>query len=79
MAFQGTHDVQKHGSKAWRQRLLVSPFQKVKAGTLLLINAKTLKAGENTYKAKNNIHAKIDGRVQISQGKIFIQPLANLH
>ena len=79
MAYQGTHDVQKHGSKAWRQRLLVSPFQKVKAGTLLLINAKTLKAGENTYKAKNNIHAKIDGRVNINQGKIFIQPLVESH
>jgi len=77
MAYQGTHDVQKHGSKAWRQRLLVSPFQKVKAGSLLLKNAKTLKAGKNTYKAKNNIHAETDGIVHIQRGIIYIQPLSH--
>lgn len=76
MAYQGTHDVQKHGSKAWRQRLLVSPLQKVKAGTLLIKNVKTLKAGENTYKAKNNVHARIDGVVEIKRGVIYIRPLS---
>jgi len=75
MAYQGTHDVQKHGSKAWRQRLLVSPLQKVKAGTLLLINAKTLKPGQNTYRAKSNIHASIDGIVEIKNGKISVKTL----
>lgn len=77
MAYQGTHDVQKHGSKAWRQRMLVSPLQRVKAGTLLLINAKTLKSGENTYKAKNNIHASIDGIVQITKGIISVKSFSS--
>ncbi|MCM8799802.1 MAG: hypothetical protein NC900_03630 [Candidatus Omnitrophica bacterium] len=74
MAYQGTHDVQKHGSRAWRQRLKVSCFQKVKSGTLLVINAKTLKPGLNTYSAKNNIHASVDGRVNIKNGIISIIP-----
>jgi len=35
MAFKGTHNVQKHGSKVWHQRLRVAPGQKVAAGALL--------------------------------------------
>jgi len=78
MAYQGTHDVQKRGSKAWRQRLKVTPLQKVKAGTILLMNARTVKPGQNTYKAKNNIHAGIDGVVKIKQGIISVMPIDSL-
>ena len=74
MAFKGTHDVQKHGSRAWRQRLKVSPKQRVNAGTLLVVNTKTIKSGENTYTGNNNIHAKIEGIVEISNKKISIRP-----
>lgn len=77
MAYQGTHDVQKHGSRAWRQRLKVSCFQKVRGGSLLVINAKTLKPGLNTYRAKANIHASVDGRVQIKNGIISVIPLSS--
>lgn len=76
MAFKGTHNVQKHGSKAWRQRLKVGSKQRVVAGTLLVINTKTLKPGENTYLGSNNIHAKIDGIVEIKNKKINIKPVS---
>jgi len=74
MAFKGTHNVQQHGSRVWHQRLRVSPKQRVVAGTLLVINAKSIKSGENTYIGNNNIHAKIDGTVEIKNKKISIQP-----
>ena len=74
MAFKGTHNVQKHGSRAWRQRLSVGSNQRVAAGSLLVINYKTLKPGENTYIGSNNIHAKIDGIIEIKNKKISIKP-----
>ena len=74
MAFKGTHNVKSCGSKIWKQRLRVSPKQKVVAGTLLVINTKTLGPGENTYLGSNNIHAKIDGTVEIENKKISIKP-----
>lgn len=78
MAFKGTHDVKSHGSKAWRQRLKVSPDQSVFSGTLLVINTKSLKPGENTFRRKHNIHAKVDGIVEIKNKNISIRPKANL-
>ncbi len=74
MAFKGTHNVQKHGSRAWQQRLKVGSNQRVAAGALLVINAKTLKSGENTYIGNNNIHAEINGTVEIKNKKISIKP-----
>jgi exosome complex RNA-binding protein Rrp4 len=74
MAFKGTHDVQKHGSKVWHQRLRVTPKQRVKAGALLVMNTKNLECGENTYIGNNNIHAKIAGAVEIKNKKISIKP-----
>ena len=74
MAFKGTHNVASHGSRAWQQRLRVGHKQKVAAGALLVMNAKTLKSGENTYLGNNNIHAKIDGTVEIKNKKISIKP-----
>ncbi len=74
MAFKGTHNVQKHGSKVWRQGVRVSPNQKVSNGTLLVANNQTLKSGENTYQAKRNIHAQIDGTVEIKNHLISIKP-----
>ena len=73
MAFKGTHNVQSRGSKAWQQKLRVSPKQRVTGGTLLVINTKTIKADENTYLANNNIHAKIDGIVEIANKKIRVK------
>ncbi len=73
MAFKGSHHVQKRGSKVWRQKLKLSPGQRVNAGALLVINTKTLKAGENTYRSKSNIHAKIDGIVEIKNKYISIK------
>jgi len=73
MAFKGTHNVKSQGSRAWQQRLRVSPNQKVFAGTLLVMNAKTMKPGENTYQRKNIIHAKTDGVVEIKSKKISIR------
>ena len=75
MAFKGTHDVKSRGSRVWRQRLNVSVFQKVRSGTILVANSKTLKPGENTYKRKHNIHAKVDGIVEIKNRFIGIKPL----
>jgi len=75
MAFKGTHNVQRRGSKVWHQRLRVSPKQKVVAGTLLVGNTKSLKPGENTYLGNNNIHARINGTVEINNKKISISPL----
>lgn len=76
MAFKGTHDVQSRGSRVWRQRLKVSPRQKVSSGSLLVLNTRSLKAGENTYQCKHNIHAKIDGMIEITNGIISIKPAA---
>ena len=73
MAFKGTHNVQKHGSRVWRQRLRVGPNQRVVAGTLLVVNTKSLKSGKNTYMGNNNIHAKIDGIIEIKNKKISIK------
>jgi exosome complex RNA-binding protein Rrp4 len=74
MAFKGTHNVQRHGSKVWHQRLRVSPSQRVAAGTLLVANTKSIKCGQNTYIGNNNIHAKIGGLVEIKDKKISIKP-----
>ena len=74
MAFKGTHNVVSCGSKIWRQRLRVSPKQRVASGTLLVINTKTLKPGDNTYLGGSNIHAKIDGIVEIKDKKISLKP-----
>lgn len=74
MAFKGTHNVKSRGSRVWRQRLKVSPSQRVLSGTLLVINAKGLRPGENTYRSKGNIHAKIGGTVGIKNKKISIKP-----
>jgi exosome complex RNA-binding protein Rrp4 len=74
MAFKGTHNVQSHGSRAWQQRLRVSPNQRVVAGSLLVANSKSLKSGENTYLRKHNIHAKINGVIEIKDKKINIKP-----
>ena len=74
MAFKGTHNVQSRGSKVWQQSLRVGPKQKVTAGTLLVMNAKSLKPGANTYLGNNTIHAKISGSVEIHNKKISIKP-----
>ena len=76
MAFKGTHNVQKHGSRAWQQRLRVGSKQRVSSGTLLIANAKSLKSGENTYQRDHNIHAGIDGVVEIENKYISIKPEA---
>ncbi|MBU0549728.1 MAG: 50S ribosomal protein L27 [Candidatus Omnitrophica bacterium] len=76
MAFKGTHNVASHGSRAWRQRIKTSPKQKVNAGAILVLNTKSLKCGENTYLGSNNIHAKIDGIVEIKNKKINVKPLS---
>ena len=73
MAFKGTHNVQSRGAKVWRQNLRVSPNQRVTAGALLVVNTKTIKPAENTYLGNNNIHAKIDGIVEIKNKKISIK------
>ena len=77
MAFKGTHNVQKHGSKVWHQRLRVAPGQKVAAGALLVMNAKSLKAGENTYSGNNNIHARLSGTTEIKNKKVSVKPLSS--
>jgi len=59
------------GSKAWRQRLVVHCGQYVNANSMLIINSR-LKAGGNTYKSKNVIHAKISGIVKIKNRKISV-------
>jgi exosome complex RNA-binding protein Rrp4 len=74
MAFKGTHNVQKHGSRAWRQRLRVGSKQKVIAGALLVMNTKSLKPGENTYQRQHNIHAGIAGVVEIQNKYISVKP-----
>ena len=74
MAFKGTHNVKSAGSRVWQQSLKVGPKQKVTAGSLLVVNTKTLKSGENTYIGNNNIHAQIDGIVEIKNKKINIKP-----
>ena len=74
MAFKGTHNVQRRGSKVWHQRLRVAPKQRVAAGTLLVMNTKSIKSGENTYIGNNNIHARIGGVVEIKNKKINISP-----
>lgn len=74
MAFKGTHNVQKRGSRAWQQRLRVSPKQRVVAGTLLVMNTKSLRSGENTYRRDHNIHAGINGIIEIKNKKISIRP-----
>ncbi len=76
MAFKGTHNVQSAGSGVWRQRLKVSPKQRVSGGSLLVINTRSLKPGENTYQSRHNIHAKIDGTIEIKDRVISIKPLA---
>ena len=73
MAFKGTHNVASRGSSAWRQRLKTSPKQKVTAGSLLVVNAKRIRCGENTYLRKHNIHAKVNGTVQINNSVISVQ------
>ncbi len=75
MAFKGTHNVQAHGSRAWRQRLKVSPKQRVSPGAILVMNARSLKPGENTYLRKHNIHAKISGIVEIGNKRISIKKI----
>ena len=74
MAFKGTHDVKSRGSRVWRQRLNVSVFQKVRSGTILVANSKALKPGVNTYKRKHNIHAKVDGIIEIKNRYISVKP-----
>ena len=76
MAFKGTHNVQKHGSRVWQQRLRVGPKQRVVSGTLLVANTKSLKSGENTYRRAHNIHAAIDGIIEIKNKYISIKPAA---
>ena len=73
MAFKGTHNVQRHGSRVWQQRLKVSPNQKVAAGALLVMNTKSLMPGKNTYQRKHNIHAKIGGVIEIKNKYISIK------
>jgi exosome complex RNA-binding protein Rrp4 len=73
MAFKGTHNVQQYGSKVWQQRLRVSPNQRVVAGAILVMNSRSLKSGENTYQRKNNIHAKIEGVIEIKNKKVSIK------
>ena len=65
--------MQSSGSRVWQQRLRVGPKQRVTAGTLLVANNKSLSLGENTYIGNNNIHAKIDGIVEIKNKKISIK------
>jgi len=61
------------GSKSYKQRIIVSNNSKVKAGSILVINPKNVKGGINTYTTrKHRIHAKIDGKVIIKDGKIEI-------
>ena len=59
------------GSKAYRQRLCVDCGQYVNANSILVINSR-LKAGVNTYKAKDIIHAKVGGVVESKNRKISI-------
>jgi len=73
MACKNTHQVASHGSKSYRQWLLVSPYQKVKAGTILIKNAIRIKIGNNIYKSRGgNIHSKVDGIVELKNGVISI-------
>lgn len=74
MAFKGTHNVQKRGSRAWKQRLRVGSKQRVVSGTLLVANTKSLKSGENTYQRAHNIHAALNGVVEIKDKYISIKP-----
>ena len=74
MAFKGTHNVQKHGSRAWQQSLRVGSKQRVASGTLLVANTKSLRSGENTYQRAHNIHAGIDGTIEIKNKYISIKP-----
>jgi ribosomal protein L27 len=75
MACKNTHQVASAGSKAYRQWLLTNPFQKVKAGTILVRNAKRLKLGDNIYRVKaGNIHSKVNGIVELKNGRISVIP-----
>ena len=72
MAFKGTCKVASRGSKAWRQRIKVSPKQKVQQGSILVMNTKSVKAGRNTYLGSGNIHAKITGIVEVKDKRISV-------
>ncbi|MFH1338918.1 MAG: hypothetical protein ABIH40_03655 [Candidatus Omnitrophota bacterium] len=73
MVCKNTHQVASAGSKAYRQRLLKNPLQRVKAGAILVMNAKGIKLGENIYITRSgNIHCKSEGTVQIKNGRISV-------
>lgn len=73
MVCKNTHQVASSGSKAYRQWLRKNPLQKVKAGTILVKNAKNIKLGSNIYRTRgNNIHSKIDGKVELKSGRISV-------
>lgn len=60
------------GSKAWHQRVVKGDGSVVKAGTILVINRRTLQAGDNVYQRKQVIHAKVNGKVSIKDKKVSV-------
>ena len=61
------------GSKAYSQRVVVNDGQFTKANSIIVLNSFSLKAEENTYSSKHNIHTRIDGRVRIKDGKVKVE------
>jgi len=61
------------GSKAWRKKIYASDGQLVKAGSIIMKTDKSIKLGDNVYRRKNLIHAKIDGIVKIKENKINVK------
>lgn len=60
------------GSKSWKQLMLKNEGSIVTAGTVIVAGNRTLRAGQNVYKRKQVLHAKINGRVSIKNKKVSI-------
>jgi len=60
------------GSKTWRKRIYANDGKFVKAGSIIMKVNKNIKLGNNVYRSKNLIHAKVDGIVKIEGGKVDV-------
>jgi len=60
------------GSKTWRKRIYANDGEFVKAGSIIMKINKNIKLGDNVYRSKNLIHAKVDGIVKIKGDKVNV-------
>jgi len=61
-----------YGSKTWKQVMCRNDGSLVNAGTIIVAGSRTLIAGDNVYKRKQVLHAKITGRVSIKNKKVSV-------